>query len=272
VFRTLALIVPAAAVLVVAAPTVENRSSSSSRPATEPIPRSGPASLWQLGPLIAQDTRVGVVVADARRGVLFRQNASAPHILASVAKVYILAAFLDYLAQEERDPNALELDQMELMIEQSDNVSAQDLWEVIGEEDGLADFLQRHRLPPVEPAEDGSWGSMRASALDVSHVLTRLYNGTLLDREKTRLALDLLSNVTDEQAWGVGTARQGSPATYLKNGWYPESDGWVVNSVGIISGQRGDYVLVLLTDSQPSMEYGIRVIENAVLFVRAHLP
>ena len=270
-FRLLALFLPATALLLVTAPTADQSSSPPSRRDAGPVPQLGPASLWQLGPLLAADGRVGAVVADTRRGVLFRQNAAETHMLASVAKIYILAAYLDTLAAADREPTEDELWLMEAMIEQSDNVSASELWSSFGRYEGLAAFLQSRGLPaPQAPSEEAAWGDMRASALDVSEVLTSLYNGRLLDDERTELALDLLANVIDSQAWGLGTARENA-MTYLKNGWYPEEDGWVVNSVGIVDGRFGEYVVVLLTDSQPTFEAGVRIIENAVLFVRAAL-
>jgi hypothetical protein len=49
----------------------------------------------------------------------------------------------------------------------------------------------------------------------------------------------------------------------LKNGWYPEDDGWCVNSAGIVVPPRKpDYVLVVLSCEQPSFEDGLRVTET----------
>jgi beta-lactamase class A len=270
VFRLCALALPASLGLFLVADDSALERPGFGRGLPGALPVSGDASLWDLGPfLLAQEGRVGAAVVDTRRGVVFRQNAAEPHVLASVAKVYILIAYLDLLGQEQREPTPQELEQMEFMIEWSDNPSASDLWDVIGRSEGLDDFLQRKGLPRVEaPAEEAYWGDMRASALDVANVLARLYNGSILDETNTALALDLLASVIEDQTWGVGTARAAGEELYLKNGWYPEEEGWVVNSVGIATSAQGDYVVALLADSQPSFETGVTMIETAVLYVR----
>lgn len=212
---------------------------------------------------------------DMSGDLVFQLKASERHALASVGKVYILVAFLDLVSREGRDLTQEERLLLKQMIEQSDNDAATTLWRRAGGPDGLQEFLTRTRLGQVERAEDDSWGSMRASAVDLSVLLVRLYQGRLLDEKRTAIALDHLANIIDSQAWGVGLAREESrletPRVYLKNGWYPEEDGWIVNSAGIIAGESGEYVLVLLTDAQPTFEAGRQLIGAAVLLLRERL-
>jgi hypothetical protein len=272
VLRLLSIVLPAGLALVVATPIPMDPPTVLRRVKPEPVSMKGPESLWELGPSLARNSRVGAVVADTDRGILFRQNASEPHVLASVGKIYILIAYLDLIAQQQREPHELELAQMAMMIEESDNRSATELWDILGGPEGLAAFLDAKRLPQVERAEDDSWGRMRASAIDVSQVLASLYNGLILDERMTEFALDLMARVIDEQAWGVGVDRNPAIATYLKNGWFPEEGGWVVNSVGIlVTGRERHYVVVLLTDSQSSFDEGVRLIESTVLLMRQYL-
>jgi hypothetical protein len=205
--------------------------------------------------------------------VVFQYRQDERYELASVAKIYILLAYLDRLSHEQRIPTPDEIDQMRTMIEESGNEPATELFDAIGRHDGIAAFLAAHSLPPIDAAEDGSWGSMRASPLDVGHLLLDLYQGRILDLPATSLAFSLLANVIHSQAWGVGAVLDGGAVkeVYLKNGWYPGPDGWIVNSVGIAAEPKDSYAIVILSDTQPSFEEGIAQIEDTVGLIRGVL-
>jgi len=51
-------------------------------------------------------------------------------------------------------------------------------------------------------------------------------------------------------------------AVALKNGWYPFASLWTVNSIGWVSGQGRDYAIAVLTDDDPSEQYGIETISE----------
>lgn len=239
--------------------------------ASPPELTSGPKTLTALNQIAEiHPGQVDIAILDTAEGLLYSQSDNRKRALASVGKVYIMIAYLDRIEREGREPTYWEYRMMEAMIEESDNRSATDLWELLGRTQGLAWFLWQDDLPAVEPADDDSWGSMRASALDVGLILRRLYNGWLLNRENTAYALQLLANVTESQDWGLGLMREFT-VTYFKNGWYPEEGGWIVNSAGIIEGGAHDYVVVLLTDSHPTLEDGVGTIESIVRIVRAVL-
>jgi beta-lactamase class A len=53
----------------------------------------------------------------------------------------------------------------------------------------------------------------------------------------------------------------GSFSVAVKNGWYPESEGWSINSIGYIKGSRKRYAIAVYTQSNPTMRYGIDTIE-----------
>jgi hypothetical protein len=57
----------------------------------------------------------------------------------------------------------------------------------------------------------------------------------------------------------------------LKNGWYPEAEGWRLNSAGIIVSPGAQYVLTILTDSSPTMESGIELIERLATRINAYM-
>lgn len=241
---------------------------------TPAAPLDPPVSLKGLRQVLGETTgRMGIAVIDTKQGVLFQSGAGEPHALASVAKIYLLVAFLGQLEEEQREPTQLESDLMATMIEASSNDSATSIWNRIGRTEGLQEFLESKGLPKIERAYDGSWGSMRASALDLGLLLANLYEGRILGPEHTQLALSHLGDVIESQAWGLGTVRQSQdPASvYFKNGWYPETDGWIVNSVGIVTNGDDRYVIVLLSDAQPSFEEGKVELGQAVSIIRRQL-
>jgi len=276
--RTCSLILPATLVLIAlpaSSPLARQDPGVAGRLLALPPATAGTsrvAALKDLNVLLARhEGRAGAVILDTDSGVIYENGGEERFQLASVSKLYILVAYLDSIEREDRQANEWELKMMTAMIEESDNRSAADLWDELGEVEGVQEFLKSRRIETVEPPEvPEEWGEMKASALEVGILLRELYDGRLLSHEHTRYALDLLGNIIDEQAWGVGAAQDGSGArqTYLKNGWYPEEEGWTINSAGIVDSDSQDYVVVLLTDSQPSLEEGVGFIESAVRIFR----
>jgi hypothetical protein len=236
----------------------------------------GGTALANLQPFLLEGSgRVSAVVL-GRSGARILQTApNEPHVLASVAKVYILLAFLDSVSADDRPLEPDEVALMEGMIAESDNDAADELWRRAGGRDGLQTFLSEKAMPPVQVPRDDSWGDIQASANDVAVLLLSLYNGDLLDGGHTRIALRYMSNVIASQSWGLGIARQqgssGTTSVYFKNGWYPADEGWIVNTAGIVDGRFGTQIIVFLTDSQPSLEEGQRFLRGALLLLEDYL-
>ena len=214
--------------------------------------------------LATSDTRIGVIVRAGDGDVLLDIGSDERFVLASVSKVYIMSAFLDMLWNEATEPDDLDLALLEDMIRYSDNDSASTLWRRIGREEGLDAFLSAKGLPPLDLTEDaGAWGTINATPAEVSELLWRLVSGRLLDSASTAVAVDLLSNIFEEQAWGVSAgASEPGAIVMLKNGWYPESEGWRVNSAGAVEDSDGFYVVVIMAYPTPDLEAGISMLEG----------
>jgi beta-lactamase family protein len=273
-----------------------------------PSPLPSPAATEPELSLPEGPVRVSAAVTEMSGTPVFVTNPHDKHTLASVAKVYILAAFMDRVGRERREFTEEESTLMAEMVEVSDNSAATELYRRVGGRNGLLTYLAEHRMSSIEVPRDGSWGDIRASGTEVAQFLLNLYKGELLSPEHTKLALGYLSDIIADHSWGVGTAGDSGPErdrempnlgrgngapgqrpgdrdqpgttprpqrqtvpdsdrrdrVYFKNGWYPGDDGWIVNSVGIIDGVPSDYVVVLLTDSQPSFEDGQRYVDDAM--------
>ena len=215
---------------------------------------------------------VAIALRDETGDIVLDVEADMRFVLASVSKLYILAAYLDIREQEGDSLDTVEVGLLDDMIRYSDNASATLLWRRIGQEDGLDTFLAENALAPLDLVEKDAWGTINATAGEVSELLWRLVTGRLLGPDGTMIARDLLSDVFPEQAWGVSAgASPGGPAVMLKNGWYPESEGWRVNSAGVIQGAEGSYVLVILAYPAPSLEEGITLLEDVARRINAFI-
>jgi hypothetical protein len=215
------------------------------------------------GMLGASPGDVGIAVLDSEGDLLLGTGSEQPFVLASVAKVYILAAYLDQVHGEDRRLTDEDVYLLQAMIRYSDNDSASTLWNRIGEEAGLAAFLGAKGIDVVTTTEEGAWGTLNASARQVGELLWQLAYGDMLDPESRQVALSLLADVEEEQAWGISAGAKRSEAkVFLKNGWYPEEEGWRVNSAGLVETAADRYVLVVLVYPASGMEEGVRLIES----------
>jgi hypothetical protein len=216
------------------------------------------------------ETAMGVVALGKDGNEILGFNADQPFVLASVAKVYLLAAYLDGVRSAERKPDDEDLALLDPMIRYSDNDSATDVFKDVGKEEGLNAFLASRGLAPLATVDKGSWGSLEASPAEVAGFFRMLASGSLLDAESTQVAMNLLSRIDKDQAWGV-SAGASAPGTkvYLKNGWYPDEDGWRINTVGDIDGPRGEYFLAVFAYPTETMSQGVNLVEEIASTVNA---
>jgi hypothetical protein len=213
--------------------------------------------------LAGQEGEVGVALVGSEGTPLLQLDADERFVLASVSKVYLLVAYLDHRYQEGVKLSDADMDLLQPMIRVSDNNSASAIWRKIGKEDGLAEFLESKDLPQVGQTEEGSWGTLTASAGQVADLLWRLTSGQLLDPESTQVAMSLLEDIHEEQDWGVSAGADDPAARiFLKNGWYPEEDGWRVNSAGTVQAPDEGYVLVVFSYPDETFAEGIALVEE----------
>jgi beta-lactamase class A len=180
---------------------------------------------------------------------------------ASIVKVEILATLLH---QEQDEHESLGEQQREVaqgMIEASDNDDATELWDGEGGAAAVQEFDDSIGMTQTTP--NAAWGLTTTTPRDqlklLRHVL--LPNRTL-DAASRDYAEDLMQNVIPFDYWGV-SGGVGSHATVaLKNGWLPLPAGWQVNSIGSVKGSGRNYLIAVMTDQDPTEQYGIATIER----------
>lgn len=205
-----------------------------------------------------------VAVRDLATGrtTAHRRGPAPAHASASVVKLGVLLALLLRCQDTGREPTADERMSAAEMIERSDNDAATTLWHVIGGAGGM-DAAHR-RLGLRESAAAPEWGLSRTTATDQLTLLEAVFDdgADRLSERSRAFAVDLLTHVVADQAWGVSAAGSG-PA--LKNGWMPSGPAglWVVNSVGRVTAGGRDVLVAVLSGGHPTKDAGVALVERA---------
>lgn len=263
-------LLPAAATHAALAPSVR----STLRLRDAPLAILSPAAAAYLA---GREGVVGVAVVVPERAVAFTTEGNTPLYLASVAKVPIMLTLLRQAADEGRPLHDAEASDLWAMISLSDNDAADRLWSTVGGADGVRAYLQSIDVADIEPDVDGYWGSSTATPRAMALLLAKLIQGNALDPDGQVAALSLMSSIEAlDQRWGVTSglpvdlpdgARVG-----LKDGWYWDDHGWWVNSVGyVVPSDGAPYSLAILTNDQPSFEYGLETVETVARLIHQEL-
>jgi beta-lactamase class A len=181
---------------------------------------------------------------------------------ASVVKVTILGALLRKALDQHRYLTSTEAAEARAMITVSDNNAASALWDELGHR-YLRHFLNLAKMKQTVLGPGGYWGLTQITAHDEVLLLRLLlHKNAVLDTASRRYALRLMAQVTPSQRWGVPAGAPTRLTVHVKNGWLPRAThGWRIHSIGCFTGRGGGYSIVVLTEDNPTMAYGIRTIE-----------
>ena len=94
----------------------------------------------------------------------------------------------------------------------------------------------------------------------------------MLSAASRSYALGLMSRVIASQRWGVPAGAPAGVTVHVKNGWLPRPTyGWRIHSIGSFSSRGRNYRIVVLSENNPTMAYGIRTIENVAIVIHRDL-
>lgn len=205
---------------------------------------------------------VGVVVYDETRGQYYTYNQNGQFIMASSAKVPIMLTFLTMTERQGREPNDDEMYLLTTMIENSDNDSAQALFDEVGGADALASFARGVHVSGIKPNPD-AWGWSTVSPLAMVQFLTLLHDGKVLTAHDRALALNLMENIEPDQRNGVGDTAPKGATVAMKDGWVPAPDGlWAMNSSGIVTVGQETYVIAVYTQEDNALSDGWSITQH----------
>ena len=124
----------------------------------------------------------------------------------------------------------------------------------------------------TELGADGYWGLTQVTARD-EMLLPKLLTAEnpVLGNSSRSYELGLMAKVVDWQAWGVAAGTPSDVTWHVKNGWLLDDSGWHINSIGAFTGAGREYMIAVLTDGNPSEQYGIDTIENVARLVQQDL-
>jgi hypothetical protein len=191
---------------------------------------------------------------------------------ASVVKVTILGTLLREAMTQHRPLTRAEQSLATAMITRSDNAAASALWAHVGR-GRLQYFLGRVGMNQTRLGPSGYWGLTEITAHDEMLLLnTLMYPNRVLDTASRDYALTLMTHVIPAQRWGVPAGAPDSLTVHVKNGWLPLAPyGWLINSIGCFTGHHRGYAIVVLTEDNPSMAYGVATVELAAEVIHHQL-
>jgi beta-lactamase class A len=218
--------------------------------------------------ITGRNSRLGFAVSDPALDLTCSLHETWHFDAASTIKVTIISALLF----KEGGPSHLSKAQRSLawlMITQSDNDAATDLWNEVGMTD-MQRFLDRAGM--THTVLNDAWGLTEETAQDELTLLQLIANsGKVLSTASRRYVLWLMDNVIPSERWGVPAGAPSSLTVAVKNGWlpYPESDEWHINSLGVFRGHHILYEIAMLTSGNSTENYGIYTIEAAARIINA---
>jgi beta-lactamase class A len=191
---------------------------------------------------------------------------------ASTVKVIILGALLRKALDQHRYLTSTEAAQARAMITRSDNSAASALWAELGHA-YLQHFLNLARMTQTSLGPGGYWGLTQITAHDQMLLLRLLMTANaVLSANSRAYALSLMSQVIASQRWGVPAGAPTSVTVHVKNGWLPRAThGWRIHSMGCFTWHGGWYSIVVLTQDNPTMAYGIVTVEAIARVIHRHL-
>jgi hypothetical protein len=248
----------------------------SSTPAPAPavgIAAGGPGGYWlafghdPLGPAIAaalagRTDTVTAAVEDLATGEVFTYRPTVVEHTASTVKVDILATLLQRATLAGRSLSSAEQSDAVPMIEESLDSAANALWVELGA-GAVGNFERSAGMGATVPPGNGVWGETTTDALDrLTMVRDVVLPNPLLTDAARGYILNLMEHVTPSQDWGATGGVPAGVTVALKNGFSIIGGAWQVNTEGWVSGQGRNYLISVLTDGNPSEQYGIQTIDE----------
>ena len=107
----------------------------------------------------------------------------------------------------------------------------------------------------------GSWGSALLSAADQARFFFEM--DSLIPSEFVGYARSLLSTIAGYESWGIpAIARPLGYKVFFKGGWRSTGLGQLVHQIARVEGHHGSFSIAVMTDGDPSMDYGINTIQG----------
>lgn len=205
--------------------------------------------------LASRTNTVTASVCDLRTGRIYNYNPNLPLPTASMVKIDILAALLDRNAKLGRSLTASDKTTAALMVEHSDNDAATILFNELGGPTVLNAF--NRSIGMTQTTSEWNWGATMTTPYDeIALLRTLLLPNQVLSDADRNYVLGLMEHVVGYQRFGVGAGLPPEALVGLKNGWFPYSNGWGINSAGYVMLGNTEYLIAVQTGGNPNQQYG----------------
>ena len=235
-----------------AAPAVSGPVAAAQQPAVFPPERS----IRAVRAFVSRRATSSFALVDSQ-GRLHGYQARRRYASGSIVKLMLLVAYLRRL--EGRMPPPADQQLLHTMIVLSGNkvasiiqgkVGTAALWEV-ARDAGMRDY-----------SISGSWGSSLISAADQARFFRRF--DSMIPAGTRDYARELMSSIDRRQRWGFPRpALDLGFEAFFKIGWRGTATGRLVNAVGMFERDGERVSLAVLTDGNPSHDYGTDTIRGA---------
>jgi Beta-lactamase enzyme family len=218
-----------------------------------------------LRPVVARYRgHIAVGVIDAGTGAEALYDSRRSFHTASIVKADILAALLLRAQQAGVSLTAQQAELAVPMIEDSDDQAASDLWQTVGTGSDMASANARLGLSHTVAGPSGYWGLTRTTVVDQLRLLTDLTSAdSPLTAASRDYELGLMEDVTPSQQWGVPAAASQGTVFAVKDGWLPDPDLWVINSIGVVTHDGHRLLIAVLSNGHPTEAAGIAAVSAA---------
>jgi zinc D-Ala-D-Ala dipeptidase len=198
-----------------------------------------------------------------------RIHGFAPHrvyVSASLVKAMLLTAYLRGIGN--RMPNAGERASLGPMITVSSNDAADDVYYRVGDA-ALYRLARRAHMRSFSIA--GYWANAHFSADDQARFFNRI--DRLIPKASRAYARGLLSSIVSYQRWGFSRyAAAAGFRTFFKGGWRGTGAGQLVHEAALFERRDTRVSMAVLTDGNPSHEYGTETLRGVAERVFARRP
>ncbi|WBB96602.1 MULTISPECIES: hypothetical protein [unclassified Solwaraspora] len=215
-------------------------------PSESPTPEPDPT----LSPLAVAPTTVQLdgidgwwswAMLDQRTGEIHGSaNLAETSTTASLIKAWIAADYLRTSAEAGRSPSNFRMQQLEIMIRDSDNQVAEELWQEIGRTAATERMIRICGLTDSRSSTENRWSTTRLSPRDVARIGACIADGRAAGAEWTDWLMTEMRSVRSPGDFGVIEAFPADEADgiAIKNGWVIRDDEqkWHVNCLAIGDG------------------------------------
>ena len=188
-----------------------------------------------------------------------RVHGFAPHrvyVSASLVKAMLLTSYLRGIGN--RMPDAAERSVLGPMITVSSNDAADTIYYRVGD---AALYRLARAVGMKRFSVAGYWANAHFSAEDQARLFNRI--DRLIPARSRGYARGLLSSIVSYQRWGFSRfAGAAGFRTFFKGGWRGTGLGQLVHEAALFERRRTRFSMAVLTDGNPSHEYGTETLQG----------